>query len=366
MRLIHCADVHLDSKMLTHLSSEQAKERNIELLNNFCKMIAYGKEYQVQGVLLSGDLFDTREVSSYIINEVLEQIASYPEITFFYVRGNHDRTVCLGLPEELPKNLILFDKSWKYMILGKVCISGIECVEDSLLEEVEKLSLDPERINIVMLHGTIMEQQGTACAEDRIPLKQFRNKNIDYMALGHIHSYQYQRLDYRGAYCYPGCLEGRGFDECGIKGFVLLDIEEENGIVYNQFIPFGKRRIWEWEVEVSGCMTSSQMARRIEQKIKSEESTFEDLVRIKLVGELDVECEKNLTFLKKKFEDSFYHISITDCTVLKVDYEDFVMDESLKGEFVRMLQAESSITEKEKIDIMRCGILALSGEELWQ
>ena len=33
------------------------------------------------------------------------------------------------------------------------------------------------------------------------------------------------KMDSRGIYCYPGCLEGRGFDECEQKGFVVLDID---------------------------------------------------------------------------------------------------------------------------------------------
>ena len=56
----------------------------------------------------------------------------------------------------------------------------------------------------------------------------YHYKNIDYLALGHIHKYKQAELDQRGVYCYSGCLEGRGFDECGEKGFVLLDIDEES------------------------------------------------------------------------------------------------------------------------------------------
>ena len=55
----------------------------------------------------------------------------------------------------------------------------------------------------------------------------FKDLNIDYLALGHIHSYKCHKLDKRGVYCYSGCLEGRGFDECGDKGFVLLETEED-------------------------------------------------------------------------------------------------------------------------------------------
>ncbi len=70
-----------------------------------------------------------------------------------------------------------------------------------------------------------------------------RGKYIDYLALGHIHSYKKERLDDRGVYCYSGCLEGRGFDECGEKGFVLLDITE--GKIHTEFVPIAKRMLHE-------------------------------------------------------------------------------------------------------------------------
>lgn len=362
MKLIHCADIHLDSRMLTHLTTEQAKVRNIELLNKFCQMVAYGKEQRVDGILLAGDIFDSDGVSSYIINEVMEQMYAHPDISFFMVRGNHDRNVCLEQGRQLPDNLFVFDKNWKSYVMGSVCISGIECKEDSLLEKSKQLTLDAESINIVVLHGLTVEYTTRECNEDIIPLEQFRNKNIDYMALGHIHKYQYNRLDYRGAYCYSGCLEGRGFDECGVKGFVLLDIDESSKMIYNQFIPFAKRTLWEWEIDVSGCMTSAQMLRVIEKKLREESAKKEDYVKIKLVGELDVECEKNISYIRQKWEDSFFFVSVEDFTELKVDYGDFIMDASLKGEFVRMLQ-EENLTEQERTEIIRCGILALSGEE---
>ena len=42
MKIIHCADVHLDSRMLRHLSKEQAKERRNEILNTFGQMVRSG------------------------------------------------------------------------------------------------------------------------------------------------------------------------------------------------------------------------------------------------------------------------------------------------------------------------------------
>ena len=39
MKMIHCADLHLDSKMESNLSAEKARERREELLQTFERMV---------------------------------------------------------------------------------------------------------------------------------------------------------------------------------------------------------------------------------------------------------------------------------------------------------------------------------------
>lgn len=39
MKLIHCADLHLDSRMESGLPPEKARERRMELLHTFTKMV---------------------------------------------------------------------------------------------------------------------------------------------------------------------------------------------------------------------------------------------------------------------------------------------------------------------------------------
>ena len=35
MKILHCADIHLDSPMETHMTREQAATRNTEILKSF-------------------------------------------------------------------------------------------------------------------------------------------------------------------------------------------------------------------------------------------------------------------------------------------------------------------------------------------
>jgi len=103
MKIIHCADIHLDSNMTANMNIQQAKSRNVELLENFEEMIHFGEQEQVQAILIAGDLFDTQEPSTYVKHVFLE-IVKKPSFyaVFFYCRGNHDRLVNWE-EENLPK-----------------------------------------------------------------------------------------------------------------------------------------------------------------------------------------------------------------------------------------------------------------------
>ncbi len=47
MKVIHCADIHLDSSLNTNLSSTKATIRNNEILQSFERLTIYAKENDV-------------------------------------------------------------------------------------------------------------------------------------------------------------------------------------------------------------------------------------------------------------------------------------------------------------------------------
>ena len=42
MKIIHCADLHLDSQMTANLTKEQARERKREIIRTFTRMVDRG------------------------------------------------------------------------------------------------------------------------------------------------------------------------------------------------------------------------------------------------------------------------------------------------------------------------------------
>ena len=355
MKIIHCSDIHLDSKMERNLTADQARERNGELCATFSRMVAFAIQEQVCAVLICGDLFDAARISSQTAGFVLDRIRSAPDVEFFYLRGNHDDGRDPFAALELPDNFKTFSHSWTGYRLGNAVISGLEMNRENSLTMYDSLRLNPGDTNIVLLHGQVSTQPG----EEMIALPELKNKGIDYLALGHIHSFRLESLDDRGSWCYCGCLEGRGFDECGEKGFVLLDIRD--GQIVPEFVPFASRTLHEIPVDITGLSAVTEILDAI--TAAGTEIPEKDPVKFVLRGSYTLQTQKDLRFLKKILEGTRYSLKIKDESTLEIRSEDYAHDASLKGEFIRMVLA-SDRPKEEKDKIILLGIRALSGEEV--
>lgn len=365
MKLIHCADMHLDSKMRANLDSDRAKERKLEILNTFLNMIEYAASHNVEGILIAGDLFDSKNISALSRNSIIDAISKHPDIGFYYIRGNHDANVFLNAVSEIPDNLFLFDNEWSAYSLGdsdRVILYGAELLGENSMKLQNELSPDPSKINIVMLHG--QDSEAVINVKDKtevVNIRAFKNKSINYLALGHIHEYKMGRLDSEGVYAFSGCLEGRGFDELGDKGFILLDIDEEKKTVTPSFIPFAKRRLYQVDVDITGKLSSPEIISEVNVALSKAPAKDIDLVKIVLKGSVDIECEKDLPFILSRFEDNYYFTKIYDETTYKVDTQKFIYDESLKGEFVRTIMNDASLSDEEKGEIIKMGLHVING-----
>lgn len=366
MKVIHCADLHLDSKMQANLGKDKAKERKLELLNTFSRMVEYAKREGVEAILICGDMFDTKSISALSRNAVLNSIEENPDICFFYLKGNHDSDGFVSALETVPENLYLFNDAWTEYPLGDndiVKLYGVELDSNNSASVQAAFAPDPSKVNIVMLHGQEAETVGKDKAEI-INIRQFQNKGINYMALGHIHAPKLARLDATGQYAYSGCLEGRGFDETGEHGFMLLDIDEEKKSVFAEFVPFAYRELYEIHVDISDAVTSPEIVTLVRNALIESTIQQKDLVKIVLEGNVDVECEKDIDFIKHSFEADYYFVKVYDFTEYKVDYDSFLLDESLKGEFVRLCMKDESLSEAERGEIVRLGLHVISGGKI--
>ena len=354
MKLIHTSDLHLDSPLTTRLSSDKIRERKRELIASFKASVERARALGASGYIIAGDLFDSERVSKRVLETVLATVKDAREITFYYLTGNHEGTMLLNSGLTLPDNLKLFGEDWTYFEEGDVVIAGRRETDGDMLKT---LKLDSKKRNVVVLHGELADKCATG---GKIGIRELESLPIDYLALGHYHTYSSTRIADRCTAVYSGTPEGRGFDEDGDKGVVLVTTDAYG--ITHEFIKSAYRTLRIISVDVSGLHGSYELEKAIENATRG--ASRADLLRIVLIGERELDERIDTESLLYTFRHSYYYFEIKDETKVRISADDFKSDKSLKGEFIRGVLLDPSLTDREREKIIETGLAALLGEAI--
>ena len=347
MKIIHCADLHLGSPLNSNFSLEKSKIRKNEITTSFYRLVDYATENQVDVVLVVGDLFDAAKITQKLEKTILDKIASAPQITFLYVKGNHDAE--FSFSAEIPENLYVFEDGYDVFELDGVSVGAFSHPSEEMLKSFSLMNFKKDNFNILAMHASVTNTY----ADYSIKIDDFSGRNIDYIALGHYHTFTSAILDKRGVYSYSGALDGRGFDETGNKGFVLIDTSEKK----YEFVPFSSRVIYDIDIDITEITSTVDLIELI--KHNTEHTNEEDIVRITLVGAKDITIDTQL--ISNNFVDEFFYFTIRDNSVQRIDFREYENDISLKGEFIRLVNS-SDMSDKQKSDVITACINAFNSE----
>ena len=201
MKFIHCADLHLNSRIET-LSFEKAKIRREEIMRTFERLCEYAQKEKITAVILAGDIFDTPFNSRKIKERFLYAITAAKNVDFLFLNGNHDEGKLFDENDAIPKNFKFFSDEWTAYDYKNVSIVGVNFTAENNLFVYDSLKLDEKKTNIVVMHGQTAAYN-KADGFYIVNLRRLKDKNIDYLALGHVHGYSFGELDQRGKYAYP-------------------------------------------------------------------------------------------------------------------------------------------------------------------
>ncbi len=352
MKIIHTSDIHLCSPLTTRLSPIAARERKRELTATFRRIIDDALRMSAEGIIIAGDLFDNERVSASAIDEIMGIIEKCRTVTFFYLPGNHEKDVIRDSGAKIPDNLKIFGEEWTYFNYGNITFAGRSEICD---DAFSSLALDQNQINVVVLHGELSERTK---APDKIGIKDIERMPIDYLALGHYHSYSAVDIGKRTTAVYCGTPEGRGFDEAGDKGYVVIDTDGR--FITHRFKSGAFRTLRIIGVDISGATRPIELEDRVAKALV--EASPSDLVRVVLEGEHAPGAVRDTDSLEKRFAPSYFYFEVKDKSRLKISPEEYKNDKSLKGEFIRLVMSKDGLTDEEKDAVIECGIRALAGE----
>lgn len=363
IRILHCADLHLDTPFSLHTPRE-AERRRTELRADFTSVTLYIRTYGVQLCLISGDLFDSEVVTPETRALLEKELAACPDCQFVIAPGNHD-----PLGAHSPYRLLHWPAHVHVFSPQKECVhledlntdvygfgfDGTNGRQNPLTGYPKK---DASRLNILCCHG---EWNGGSDSENApFSRADLAGCGFDYVALGHIHKGTGVQREQDVFWAYPGCIEGRGFDETGEKGVLVGTLDK--GAADLSFFRISKRRYEIATCDVGGCdrMQALERARAVVRAYGADTA-----LRLLLQGEV---CD-GLLLLPEELTDGVgapYALEIVDQTRLTPSFTELEQSGTLKGVFYRWVQEQKQETSDPDLldEVLRYGLLALDDRNI--
>jgi DNA repair protein SbcD/Mre11 len=237
MRILHLADIHLDTLLLAR--SEPVRRRLRDASRRaLTAAVQLAVDRAVDAVLVAGDLFDGPRLT--LGTELFLQRALRPlteaGIPLFYATGNHDPGVGSGGARRLewPANVHRFpadEPRTVEVVRGGVVVGTVTGIGHATDRESRDLSThlrppaDRKVPAVAILHTQVGGARGGSEHERYAPseLSTLRGAGFDYWALGHVHAREV--LSTLPGIAYPGNLQGRSPRETGAKGGLLVELD---------------------------------------------------------------------------------------------------------------------------------------------
>lgn len=359
LKILHTADLHLDSPF-EGLPKDKAVLRRQRQRGLLKRLAELAKSENVDIVLLAGDLLDSGSCYAETGEELIKTLSDIPAPVFISP-GNHDFYSQYSLYSKLkfPENVHIFKNNRIECVnlpgsSARVWGAAFTDKYSSALLEGFSATKTPDTLDIMCIHGEVARDS----QYNPISEKSIADSGMDYIALGHIHKGSGLCRAGSTYYAWPGCPEGRGFDECGDKSVYIVSLGDGKCSVKPVSVASGKYMIL--PVELGEAEPYDAICAALP------ENTQNDVYRVLLRGE--TESAPELSMLTAKLSDRFFALQLRDETTLHRDIWESVGEDSLKGQFLRRLRAvyDSAETDSERktaVQAARWGIAALDRRE---
>ncbi|WP_414839913.1 metallophosphoesterase family protein [Carnobacterium sp. TMP28] len=275
VQFIHGADLHLDSPFIGLKSMPEFVWQAIyrSTFEALSQLVDIAIEKKVDFVCLVGDIYDSDDRSvkaqAFFRNE-MERL-NEKKITVYLSHGNHDYIGNQGLHLAMPENVIIFgeipETHWLTTKQNeKIAVTGFSYTKRWITER--KIVDYPKKYGeadyqIGMLHGFSEGLESEHGKYAPFTLRELKNKQYDYWALGHIH--KRQQLATHPLIIYPGNTQGRNSKETGPKGCELVTLTDTNE--QNEFFPTATI-YWETiEISIKGLVNLEDVYTSIQQAL---------------------------------------------------------------------------------------------------
>ncbi|MCS7477365.1 exonuclease SbcCD subunit D [Umezawaea endophytica] len=274
MRIVHAADIHLDSPMrgLSRFAGDDLARRlrrsSRDALENLVRLVV---DERAQALVLAGDIYDG-DWPDYATGKFFADQMDFLHqhgIRVFMVAGNHDAESVVTKAVRLPKNVdVLSTDQVETVIDGSLGLAvhgqgyAVRAVRENLALSYPDRT--PGLVNIGVLHTAVTGAEGHEPYAPCTP-SDLEKARYEYFALGHVHKH---RVVNGGQWvaAFSGNLQGRHVKETGPKGALVVDLEVDAPASV-RFVPLDVARWADIRVDASDRRTFDDVLDSVEEHL---------------------------------------------------------------------------------------------------
>jgi DNA repair protein SbcD/Mre11 len=229
MKLVHAADIHLDSPMhgLAAYDTAPVDELRLATRSALRGLVDLCLDVEADALLIGGDLYDgdwhDYATGAHFVREAARlREAGIPVVV---VTGNHDASSRITRALRLPDNVTLLPVdepgTVRFESLG-LAVHGQGYATAAVMDDLSAAYPAPLSglVNVGLLHtsadGRFDHAPYAPCRVDRLAAHGY-----DFWGLGHVHERTLLHAD--PPVLFPGCLQGRSVRETGPKGATVVE-----------------------------------------------------------------------------------------------------------------------------------------------
>lgn len=349
IKILHTADMHLGREFPS--LRERGKEYRNQLLQTFERVLDLAIDENVSLVLIAGDLFDTNRVHGIIIGKVLSAFRKLEErnIRVCILPGGHDAYTEDSIYRfvRFPSNVMVFTteqerktfddldstiygKAFDNKLVGESPLQGLSLVKES-------------KFHIGMAHCSIKREGWIEKDTMILNRSEIPNSGLDYLALGHWHSFQnYSQGNTKAYYC--GSPEPIYMDQKGAGSVTIVSIYGKGNIKVDP-IWVGSKKFDEIAIDVGSINSIEEIAKAIEAKADPNL-----ILKVTLEGLCSMGCDLNPQEIEDGLGEYFFSLQVLDKSHPKleeVESKNFP-EETVVGKFVRIAKGKIAEADNEE------------------
>jgi len=303
-RFLHAADLHLGAPLesLGEAIDSDTYNRIKPLVNEaFDRLIHVAIAEEVDFVVLAGDVYDNADREPGAQRRFLLGLRRLTGagIKVFMVHGNHDpltKDIKQGL---LPEGVVVFPagKLGSQVVTMRngvdVTVAGVSYARKEETDNLVPLFAGLTGRTIVgVLHTNVGgNESGHKNYAPSTPAD-LQASPVHYWALGHIHKRSVNSID-SGWWAYPGNLQGRSVkaSECGPKGVLIVDIDDNGRVLEPRFVDCSSVRFERVSVPVDSVDDITELNDEVNEalaRVVAEADGRPVMVRLELTGTTDL------------------------------------------------------------------------------